>query len=56
MARYNSPDEKLQRIREIMAKTDAFYHLRERNDQGYVDLESGEGRELLEELETLVND
>ena len=55
MARINTPEEKLQRIREIMSKTDAFYHLRERNDQGYIDLGSDEGRELLEELETLVN-
>lgn len=52
----NSAGEKLQRIREIMDKTDAFYHLRERNDQGYVNLGREEGSELLDELEKLVND
>jgi hypothetical protein len=50
------PKEKLQRIGEIFSKMDIFYHLRERNDQGYVDLPGDEGREMLEELEDLVTD
>jgi hypothetical protein len=48
-------DEKLERIREIMGKLDGFYQLRERNDDGYIDLGQEEADELIEEMETLVN-
>ena len=52
---YSNPQDKLERISEIFNKMDIFYHLKERNDQGYVDLPDGEGSELIDELETLVN-
>lgn len=48
------PKEKVERIAEIFNKMDIFYHLRERNDQGYVDLPDGEGSDLIRELEELV--
>jgi hypothetical protein len=48
------PKEKIERISEIFSKLDIFYHLRERNDQGYLDLPGDEGREMIEELEDLV--
>jgi hypothetical protein len=49
------PKERLDRINEIFNKMDIFYHLRERSDQGYIDLPDDEGADLIEELETLVN-
>lgn len=51
----NSPEEKLERIAQIMGKLDGFYQLRERNDDGYIDLGADEAGELIDEMETLVN-